>query len=172
MANSSTNKKDAQAPGAWAYFFCLNTMLLEAVLFVYMAVTILSRSTAEEMDLNGSLGLSWLIIAFVIARGALSPSDIVKRESTLVMTIFHALNSVFIVYQYFFNEAVETSLNAFLVDLSVSIGLFLASLYCNHIYRRTLQLANAESPVTESVAASGKDAKKGTAKKAKAVKTA
>lgn len=137
-----------------------------------------------------------MIIAFVIARGALSPSDIVKRESTLVMTIFHALNSVFIVYQYFFNEAVETSsthglylgtsihrhiitnhavlsgLNAFLVDLSVSIGLFLASLYCNHIYRRTLQLANAESPVTESVAASGKDAKKGTAKKAKAVKTA
>ncbi|EER19265.1 hypothetical protein Pmar_PMAR015825 [Perkinsus marinus ATCC 50983] len=148
-------------------------MLLEAVLFVYMAVTIISRSKAEEMDLNGSLGLSWLIIAFVIARGALSPSDIVKRESTLVMTIFHALNSAFIVYQYLFNEAVEISLNAFAVDLSVSIGLFLASLYCNAIYRRTLQIADSKSATTEGAASSKREIGKASSrKKTKDAKTA
>ncbi|KAF4682940.1 hypothetical protein FOZ60_009804 [Perkinsus olseni] len=175
MASHSTTDKDTRAPGAWAYFFCLNTMLLEAVLFVYMAVTILSRSKAEEMDLNGSLGLSWLVIAFVIARGALSPSDIVKRESTLVMTIFHGLNSAFIVYQYLFNEAVETGLNAFLVDLTVSIGLFLASFYCNTVYRRTLRINKAiTSTTTEGPAAavSKKGTKKATPNKTKAVKTA
>ncbi|KAF4738580.1 hypothetical protein FOZ62_011632 [Perkinsus olseni] len=175
MASHSTTDKDTRAPGAWAYFFCLNTMLLEAVLFVYMAVTILSRSKAEEMDLNGSLGLSWLVIAFVIARGALSPSDIVKRESTLVMTIFHGLNSAFIVYQYLFNEAVETGFNAFLVDLTVSTGLFLASFYCNTVYRRTLQITKATTSTTTegpAAAVSKKGTKKATTNKTKAAKTA